>query len=423
MSTNFVANVYCTQSYGAYVQGQTYTLPQATYQPLINIGVMQLAGQPYQLPFGASQPLGTSTVPFTWNGSQTTTVTGASAAVQGMAQPTTFTLTANTGVTNAVVRIEASLDGVNFTGIATLQLSAPGTAQVPVALPYPYVRANVIAIAGGSVSVSASSGTTPLTVTGAAVNPSLTGIPAPSWTMLASSGIPMVYPTSGTVGANGALSGIVALTGIYQCWMYFPAGAVYSGSVAGMYYVAMSSTTAGTIYNNILTNGIPYIPGVGNNPALVPIVAAGPGAYTQTTSFPFINMLSITIPGGSLGLNGQIKITYQGRCANNANAKGLLAYFNGANGQEISNATAASQNLFGIQRHIRCCGVNNLQMAWDHTSTNIYYDLGVNGSSTGTDFTLDVTSNQVLTICPQITTASTDWVMLTGFNIEILSQQ
>ena len=81
------------------------------------------------------------------------------------------------------------------------------------------------------------------------------------------------------------LGGMLYPLATYQ---YFPAGAVYAGSLAGMYYVEMINSTSGTVYDDICTTGIPTPPA---NPT--PIVSASIGAFTQSTAA--INLASFTL--------------------------------------------------------------------------------------------------------------------------------
>lgn len=136
--------------------------------------------------------------------------------------------------------------------------------------------------------------------------------------ILAQSAIPFILPSSGSIGNNGALSGITALPTTYSggCWMYFPANAIVAGSTAGWYWTVMSSSTAGTIYNSTYTSGTNF---VGTATAFA---TTGPGAYTQTTSAAAdISAAIVTVPGGSLGPNGTLELLAQFVVPNNANAK------------------------------------------------------------------------------------------------------
>ena len=94
------------------------------------------------------------------------------------------------------------------------------------------------------------------------------------------SSTPMILQSSGTVGANGALSNITALPETYSggAYLHFPAGRLFAGSTAGLYWTVMTSTTAGTVFNNRYISGEPLPP-----PSLTPIVSSSMGAYTQVT--------------------------------------------------------------------------------------------------------------------------------------------
>lgn len=113
--------------------------------------------------------------------------------------------------------------------------------------------------------------------------------------------VPVIVPSSGSIGNNGALTLTTALDTTYaNCYLYFPANAIEAGSAAGLYFVQMSSTTLGTIYNNTHTSGKPTIP---SSPTA--FATTGPGAYTQTTATD-ITILSFTLPGGAMGANGSL---------------------------------------------------------------------------------------------------------------------
>jgi hypothetical protein len=113
--------------------------------------------------------------------------------------------------------------------------------------------------------------------------------------IIGQSNVNVCLQSSGTMGANGALTGLTAMPYAMTqgCWMYFPSGKVFSGSTAGFYWAVMSSTTAATVYNNMYTSGLPQdsIPA-----SPTPVVDAGPGAYTQTTN-TYMTAFSLTIPG------------------------------------------------------------------------------------------------------------------------------
>lgn len=168
--------------------------------------------------------------------------------------------------------------------------------------------------------------------------------------LLYKSGVPTGIACSGTVAANGALTLGTALAKIYTSglWLYFPAGAVYAGSVAGLYWVVMSSTTLGTIYNNIYTT-----PGALTPPVTpTPIVAAGPGIYAGALTI--INLFGIVIPGGLLGSNGSFSCRLITRMNNTAGAK--LIYGDYAGTRLIYAGTGSS---FGVNYDVGFANANN----------------------------------------------------------------
>lgn len=125
---------------------------------------------------------------------------------------------------------------------------------------------------------------------------------------LAVSGIPFGIPSSGSIGNNGALTLTTAFSHVFNrgIYLYFPSGAIYTGSAAGLYWTVMSSTTAGTIYNNVYTPSITTVPSAVTSPTT--FSTTGPGAYTQTTATN-IQLASFTIPGNLMGQRGELWIS------------------------------------------------------------------------------------------------------------------
>jgi len=140
-------------------------------------------------------------------------------------------------------------------------------------------------------------------------------------------GVPIGIAPTGTMAANGAVTLGTALNATYSggIWLYYPSGAVYSGSAAGFFWTVMSSTTLGTVYNNT------YVPGTNafDIPASPTAVSdAGPGAFTGVTSE--ITALSVTVPGGLMGINGSVGTDNLFTMNNNANNKILSFKINGS---------------------------------------------------------------------------------------------
>jgi hypothetical protein len=133
--------------------------------------------------------------------------------------------------------------------------------------------------------------------------------PVPLWVC----GMPFVL-FAGDGGANGLLFtgtaggftlSAAVMTGfvIPGGYCYLPANAGGLGNAAGWFYFEMSSTTAGTVYNNGFTP----------SPGALPVVPASKTAFanpaggriTQTTAD--ITMLSCSLANGAMGKNGLLK--------------------------------------------------------------------------------------------------------------------
>lgn len=112
-------------------------------------------------------------------------------------------------------------------------------------------------------------------------------------------GTPSGIAPTGAMGNNGALTLGTALPAVYSgIYLYFPANAIFAGSAAGSYWCEMTSTTAGTVYNNLLAG----IPAWVNFPTQ--FVSTGPGAYTGEAGS--VTLATYTLPADSLGPTGRL---------------------------------------------------------------------------------------------------------------------
>jgi hypothetical protein len=133
--------------------------------------------------------------------------------------------------------------------------------------------------------------------------------------VLSSSGIPFINISTGSIGNNGALTGVTALPRTFSggAYCYFPANAIAAGVAAGWYWTVFSSTTAGTIYNSTYTSGTPAV-GV-----TTAFATTGPGAYTGETGE--VAVRTLTVPAGALGANGGGEVVGNYSANNTANNK------------------------------------------------------------------------------------------------------
>lgn len=157
-------------------------------------------------------------------------------------------------------------------------------------------------------------------------NPTITGAPIGVPKVLLATGIPFYLAPTGTMADNGAFtSGTAFGRTIARLYMYFAADQIESGSAAGWYYAAGSSTTAFTIYNNTYTSGDPTVP---SSPTA--FATTGPGAITGTTSE--ISAYVVPIAANALGAYGGVRGHVITSGNNDATAKTARARFSGASG-------------------------------------------------------------------------------------------
>lgn len=211
-------------------------------------------------------------------------------------------------------------------------------------------------------------------------------------------GIPVILPSSGSIGNNGALTGITALPLKFDsCYMYFPANAISAGSTAGSYYVVMSSTTAGTIYNNTYTSGKPSAPA-----SPTAFVTTGPGAFTQTTGSD-IELINFPLPGGALGKNGSLYVYPHYSVISNGNNKNLRTKIDSTN---IGSAVVSTVLQSTTPAHLRNMGAENLNV------TSINAGMASAGTQAGFS-TIDTSASVTVTVNGQLNVA-TDYIVLLG---------
>ena len=222
-------------------------------------------------------------------------------------------------------------------------------------------------------------------------------------TKLFQSNLPLIVAPTGSMGNNGVLTGGTALvTGYYggPTWQYFPASAIVSGSAAGWYYTVMSSTTAGIVYNHVLSSGLPYIPGTP-----VAFATTGPGAFTGVTTA--VAALTFTIPANTMGPNGSCEFNFMlGSSGGNTNNHTYTIKVGSSTIFSYVDATSANKAFYG-------------SVLWSNTGQTgkqIAQTAGTLGAITNvpTFTTIDTTADQTVTV--NITTATaTDWSSIDSF--------
>lgn len=221
--------------------------------------------------------------------------------------------------------------------------------------------------------------------------------------ILAKSAIPMILCSSGSMGNNGAITGLTALPTTYaDAYIYLPANAISAGSSAGLYYFVGSSTTAGTVYNNAYTSGVPTIPA-----SPTAFVTTGPGAFAQSTSE--ITLQTITVLGGSMGANGELRCQNLMWSNNNSGTSKSLRARIASDLLSVTQPTTTtfSRNMVAFQNR----GVVNKNVA------NPYQNYGATNSTMYTS--INTAIDQSFTFTGQLA-AATDFIVLEGYAIEVL---
>jgi hypothetical protein len=227
---------------------------------------------------------------------------------------------------------------------------------------------------------------------------------------LAMSGIPFGIPSSGSIGNNGALTLTTAFPRTFSngIYLYFPAGAIYSGSASGLYWTVMSSATVGTIYNNVYAASATTVPAA---PAsLTAFSTTGPGAYTQTTATN-ISLASFTVAGNLMGARGELAISSGWDTSSTTTSKAYGAIWSGTVQGLISNSTTATYG-----------GNYLLTVRNQESAAQQYINFASNGFGGGilpVWQTANTTAAQTVTQVAKLASAATDYVVLETWEIQL----
>lgn len=224
--------------------------------------------------------------------------------------------------------------------------------------------------------------------------------------VLIQTAIPMVMPSSGSMANNGVITLTTALDAILgPCYLYLPASSIYAtsgGNPAGWYYAVMTSTTVGTVYNNTYTSGIPAIP------ATVAWVTTGPGAYTTLTAA--VVAQTVSLPAGTLGINGLLRCHAAVSANNSAGAKTNVLSLGGVACRTGVITTSIGQ---AFTTHIANAGATNQQRALDGS-------FGDSALWTAVQLLAqDTTAALAVALSLQVAVA-TDWIYTQRLLVEVL---
>ena len=258
---------------------------------------------------------------------------------------------------------------------------------------YPVTSANFV-----QVELNTAGAPNALSTSGTTIYPLLTFV---------NMNVPVILAPNGTIATNGTVTLGTALPVVYAgAWVWFPAGAVVGG-LAGLYWVAFSSTTVGVVNTNYLSVLTP-------SQAVIPVAAGAAvgsnSAYTQTTAAD-VALVSYTVPGGTLGSNGQLRSAHEVSVFNSAGTKTYNVKFGGTTIATTGVTTVAQ--ITGAAR-IRNRGSQAVQV-FPNSATG-----GAQGTSTAlvVQAAIDTTAAQPLVYSANLAVA-TDYVVIEGLTIEL----
>jgi hypothetical protein len=195
-----------------------------------------------------------------------------------------------------------------------------------------------------------------------------------------------------------------------NCYAYFPAAAISSGSTAGWSWTNFSSTTVGQAYNNAYTTGTPTV-----QAAPTAYVTTGPGAFAQTSG-SYIQgpkTASAVIP---FGLNGSIESAFFISAPASSGTKSA-SMFMGTN--HIGGISTTVNQMTGGLTSLSNQGATGAQVATNgNSSYGGDFALGL-GSSSGIQlFSLDTTAAQS-TGFQQQNSVATDYNILERYSMKL----
>ncbi len=195
-----------------------------------------------------------------------------------------------------------------------------------------------------------------------------------------------------------------ALQKAYPCaYIRLPANAITGSNAAGWYYVAMATTSTGTVYNNTYSSGVPQC-------------LSSPTSFSGTTGQAFttttgsnVAAFNVSIPGYTFGQNDGAQVRLQETHPNNTNNKAISASIGSFSFYSQTNTTTTNwSGVPGFQAQ----GATNVQAAIGKTTTT--------WGSTATAETwgaVDLSQAQTLTVYMNLTT-NTDYMVLELARIE-----
>ena len=250
--------------------------------------------------------------------------------------------------------------------------------------------------------------TTPTDIVVGPYNNYFDGYPEPF--VLGGCHVPMIIPSSGTMGTTGNISGITALQDTYSngAWLLLPVNAINSGSAEHWYWFVGSSATAGTVYNSTLLLNDGGGPPTCSRGTATAFSSTTSGTWTQvtgdTTAWDF------EVPANMLGVNGSIRLEGHVSFNDTANAHNIKGIFGS---WTFALATNISDNRNGFAGGFSNAGETGVQTQYLNGATFNYSACSTCTPSYGAN---DTTAQQLLNIDMNDPTA-TDTIVLEDLNV------
>ena len=208
---------------------------------------------------------------------------------------------------------------------------------------------------------------------------------------------------TGTAGAFTLSAAILtsAWNVLKGCWCYLPANFGGKTYPAGWYWAVFSSDTAGILYNNVYSSGIPTRPAT-----LTPFADNLSGWLTQTTS-EITGPTGFMYRGGSMGPNGALKSHFRS-LGNTTGTKTFKGYI----GSSVFSSIAPTVNpTTEIITSFCNLGVENAQLV---SGINSNTGVGINSNvfTTSSYSSIDTTSNGTISYSLQISTTAACAILL-----------
>jgi len=185
------------------------------------------------------------------------------------------------------------------------------------------------------------------------------------------------------------------------CWCYLPANFGGKTYPAGWYWAVFSSDTAGILYNNTYSSGVPVRPSV-----LTPFSDNLSGWLTQTLA-EITGPTGFTLHGGSMGPSGNVKIHARGS-GNTTSTKSFRHYL-GSTAIFITQPTTSPSYEFLVVTANQ--GSESLQ---SNARVSAVTGVGLNSAtcSAAESSSIDTSVNQTYSVSLQISTTSACAILL-----------